>query len=119
MKRWPDVRRILFLKSLDDALEMRRRILIAFEAAEREHDPARRAEWLTFVIVGGGPTGVELAGTMAEIVRKAMPRDFRAIDTRSRSDWGPAPILIFARLIPVTRRRSSCSGKSFSGSSVK
>ncbi len=71
------------LKSLDDALEIRRRILIAFEAAEREHDPGRRAEWLTFVIVGGGPTGVELAGSLGEIARDTLRRDFRSIDTRS------------------------------------
>jgi NADH dehydrogenase len=71
------------LKSLDDALEIRRRILIAFEAAEREHDADRREEWLTFVIVGGGPTGVELAGSLAEIARDTLRRDFRSIDTRS------------------------------------
>jgi NADH dehydrogenase len=69
------------LKSLDDGTEIRRRILIAFEAAEREHDPERRAEWLTFVIVGGGPTGVELAGALGEIARDTLRRDFRAIDT--------------------------------------
>jgi NADH dehydrogenase len=69
------------LKSLDDALEIRRRILIAFEAAEREHDPERRREWLTFVIVGGGPTGVELAGALGEIARDTLRRDFRSIDT--------------------------------------
>jgi NADH dehydrogenase len=69
------------LKSIDDAIEIRRRILIAFEAAEREHDPALRAEWLTFVIVGGGPTGVELAGALAEIARDTVRRDFRSIDT--------------------------------------
>src|SRR4051812_26837037 len=69
------------LKSLDDAIEMRRRILIAFEAAEREHDPERRAEWLTFVIAGGGPTGVELAGALGEIARDTLRRDFRSIDT--------------------------------------
>jgi NADH dehydrogenase len=69
------------LKSLDDATEIRRRILIAFEAAEREHDPARRTEWLTFVIVGGGPTGVELAGALGEIARDTVRRDFRSIDT--------------------------------------
>src|SRR5438309_2847018 len=69
------------LKSIDDALEIRRRILIAFEAAEREHDAQRRAEWLTFVIVGGGPTGVELAGALGEIARDTLRRDFRSIDT--------------------------------------
>lgn len=69
------------LKTVDDALEIRRRFLLAFEAAEREADPdARRAE-LTFVVVGGGPTGVELAGTMAELARRAFIRDFRRIDT--------------------------------------
>lgn len=69
------------LKTIDDALEIRRKFLLAFEAAEREADPdARRAE-LTFVIVGGGPTGVELAGTMAELARRAFIRDFRRIDT--------------------------------------
>ena len=71
------------LKSIDDATEIRRKILIAFEAAEREHDPQRRAEWLTFVIVGGGPTGVELAGALAEIARDTLRRDFRSIDTSS------------------------------------
>jgi len=69
------------LKSIDDAIDIRRRILIAFEAAEREHDPALRAEWLTFAIVGGGPTGVELAGALAEIARDTVRRDFRSIDT--------------------------------------
>lgn len=69
------------LKSIDDALEIRRRILIAFEAAEREHDIERRNEWLTFVIVGGGPTGVELAGALGEIARDTLRRDFRSIDT--------------------------------------
>jgi NADH:ubiquinone reductase (H+-translocating) len=68
------------LKGLDDALEIRRRILLAFEAAERERDPSRRAEWLTFVLVGGGPTGVELAGSLAEIARDTLRHDFRSID---------------------------------------
>ena len=68
------------LKSLDDAMEIRRRILIAFEAAEREADPDRRAEWMTFVVVGGGPTGVELAGALGEIVTDTLARDFRSID---------------------------------------
>jgi NADH dehydrogenase len=68
------------LKSIDDALEIRRRILIAFEAAEREHDPERRREWMTFVVVGGGPTGVELAGALGEIANDTLKRDFRSID---------------------------------------
>jgi NADH dehydrogenase len=70
------------LKTLEDALEIRRRILYAFERAERETDEAKRGELLTFVIVGGGPTGVELAGAIAEISRRVLVRDFRAIDPR-------------------------------------
>ncbi|MFG6429625.1 NAD(P)/FAD-dependent oxidoreductase [Roseateles sp. LYH14W] len=70
------------LKTLDDAFEIRRRVLMAFEAAEREDDPARRAALLQFVVVGGGPTGVELAGTFAEIARHTLPGEFRRIDPR-------------------------------------
>jgi NADH dehydrogenase len=70
------------LKSIDDATEIRRRILIAFEAAEREADPHRRAAWMTFVIVGGGPTGVELAGALGEIANDTLKNDFRSIDPR-------------------------------------
>ena len=67
------------LKTIEDATDMRRRILIAYEAAERETDPARRAEWMTFVVVGAGPTGVELAGALGEISRDTLRRDFRSI----------------------------------------
>ena len=70
------------LKDLEGALEMRRRILLAFERAEREPDQVKRKGLLTFVIVGGGPTGVELAGAVAEISRHVMVQDFRAIDPR-------------------------------------
>jgi NADH dehydrogenase len=70
------------LKSLEDALDVRRRILLAFERAEREKDEARRRALLTFVIVGGGPTGVELAGAIGEIARRSLVRDFRSIDPR-------------------------------------
>jgi len=70
------------LKSVEDALEIRRRILLAFEHAEREPDPAKRHQYLTFVVVGGGPTGVEMAGAIAEIRRFALSRDFRHIDPR-------------------------------------
>ena len=70
------------LKTLEDATTLRRRILVAFERAERETDPARRAALLTFVIIGAGPTGVELAGTIAELAQHTMPPDFRNIDTR-------------------------------------
>jgi NADH dehydrogenase len=70
------------LKTIEDAFEMRRRFLLAFEEAEREPDPGKRKELTTFVIVGAGPTGVELAGAMAEIAQKVIPREFRAVDTR-------------------------------------
>jgi NADH:ubiquinone reductase (H+-translocating) len=70
------------LKSLSDAFEIRRRLLLAFEAAEREPDAARRRALLQFVVIGAGPTGVELAGTMAEIARRTLPAEFRHIDTR-------------------------------------
>jgi NADH dehydrogenase len=70
------------LKSLEDAREIRQRFLTAFERAEQEPDPARRRPLLTFVIVGGGPTGVELAGAMSEIARHTMRRDFRTFDPR-------------------------------------
>jgi NADH dehydrogenase len=71
------------VKSLESALEVRRRILTAFEAAECEVDPERRAAWLTFLVVGAGPTGVELAGQIGEIARDTLRHDFRKIDTRS------------------------------------
>ena len=71
------------LKTLDDALEMRRRVLLAFEAAERESDPDKQRRLLTFVIVGGGPTGVELAGALAEIARQSLRHDFRRIHPES------------------------------------
>ncbi|MGZ5444526.1 MAG: NAD(P)/FAD-dependent oxidoreductase [Thermoanaerobaculia bacterium] len=67
------------LKTIDDALEIRRRVLLAFEAAERESDPERQKTWLTFVVIGAGPTGVELAGALSEIARHTMVRDFRNI----------------------------------------
>jgi NADH:ubiquinone reductase (H+-translocating) len=70
------------LKTIEDAVEMRRRILLAFEAAEREPDPVLRTAWLTFVVVGGGPTGVELAGALAEIARLSLAHDFRNFDPR-------------------------------------
>jgi NADH dehydrogenase len=67
------------LKTIEDATDIRRRILISYEAAEREADPVRRAEWMTFVVVGAGPTGVELAGALGEISRDTLRRDFRSI----------------------------------------
>jgi NADH dehydrogenase len=69
------------LKTLEDAIHIRRRILVAFERAERETDPARQRALLTFALVGGGPTGVELAGTLAEIAKQTLRDEFRSIDT--------------------------------------
>ena len=99
------------LKSIADALEIRRRVLSAFEEAERETDPVQRHPWLTFVIVGGGPTGVELAGALCEIARHALAKDFRRIDPNQAS-----VILLegSARVLPPTlptcrRRRGSSS----------
>ena len=87
------------LKTLDDALEMRRRVLVAFERAERETDPARQRALLTFVLVGAGPTGVELAGALAEISRQSLARDFRRFDPGSARivliEAGPAVLSAF------------------------
>ena len=71
------------LKSLDGALDIRNRILLAFEAAEAEPDPERRRSWLTFVVVGAGPTGVEMAGQIAELANETLRNDFRSVDTRT------------------------------------
>ncbi|MCX7567483.1 NAD(P)/FAD-dependent oxidoreductase [Sulfitobacter sp. F26169L] len=70
------------LKTIEDATTLRRRILSAFERAEMSHDPAERASLMTFVVIGAGPTGVELAGTIAELSRSTLPKEFRRIDTR-------------------------------------
>jgi NADH:ubiquinone reductase (H+-translocating) len=85
------------LKTVEDALEMRRRIFTAFEAAEKEPDPEKRQALLTFVVVGGGPTGVELAGAIAEIAHQSVKDDFRDIDTTQ------AKVLLFEgveRILP-------------------
>ena len=71
------------LKSVEDALEIRRRVFVAYEAAERESDPVAQREWLTFAVVGGGPTGVELAGALGEIGLHTLAKDFRSIDSTS------------------------------------
>jgi NADH dehydrogenase len=71
------------LKSVEDALDIRRRIFVAYEAAERESSSAEQRAWLTFVVVGGGPTGVELAGALGELGLHTLAKDFRAIDTRN------------------------------------
>ena len=95
------------LKTIEDALEVRKRILLAFEAAEREVDPGKRNEWLTFVVVGGGPTGVELAGALAEIARKSLSRDFRNFDPSQ------AKIILLEGLPRLLRRilQSSASAR--------
>jgi NADH dehydrogenase len=71
------------VKSLESALAVRSHILRAFEAAEAEHDPQKRAAWMTFAVVGGGPTGVEMAGQIGELARDTLRRDFRSIDPRA------------------------------------
>ena len=71
------------LKTLKDALDMRNRIYAAFEHAERSHDPTEQREWMTFVVIGGGPTGVEIAGELALLSEYDMKRGFRNIDPRN------------------------------------
>jgi NADH dehydrogenase len=98
------------LKTLEDAIAIRRRILIAFERAEREEDARRQRELLTFVIVGGGPTGVELAGTLAEIARQTLRDEFHSIDTaRARIvliEAGPTILQTFPEKLRNAARRS-------------
>lgn len=98
------------LKTLEDALEIRRRFLLAFERAEQEEDPEVRREWLTFVIVGGGPTGVELAGTLKEMARLSLPQEFRRI----RSDRARV-ILVEAGPGILTNFGSGLSEKALQG----
>ncbi len=98
------------LKSLEDAFEIRRRIIFAFECAEREADGRRRRELMTFAIVGGGPTGVELAGAIAEIACKVLRRDFRSIDTRTARvlllEAGPRILPAFPERLSAKAERS-------------
>jgi NADH dehydrogenase len=96
------------LKTLEDATEIRRRILIAFEAAERESVPERRRAWMTFVLAGGGPTGVELAGALGEIAHDTLRRDFRSIRS------GEAQILLVEamdRILPTYPPERSASAQ--------
>ncbi len=96
------------LKTVEDALEMRRRIFMAFEAAEKETDLEKRQALLTFVVVGGGPTGVELAGAIAEIAHQSVKNDFRDIDTTQ------AKILLFEgmdRILPPYPEESSAKAQ--------
>ena len=98
------------LKTLEDALEIRRRVLLAFERAERESDAVRQQELLTFILVGGGPTGVELAGTLAEIARQTLRPEFRSIDpSRARVvlvEAGPTILPSFPEKLRDAARRS-------------
>jgi len=97
------------LKTLEDALDMRRRVLLAFEHAERETDPERRKKELTFVIVGAGPTGVELAGALAEISRLSLAKDFRHFDPSSARilllEAGPSVLATFPEPLREAARR--------------
>jgi NADH dehydrogenase len=97
------------LKTLNDAFEIRRRILLAFEEAERESDPARRAAWLTFVVIGAGPTGVEMAGTLAEIARDTLPGEFRHIDPASAKillvEGGPRVLTAMPEALSASSQR--------------
>ena len=98
------------LKTLDDALEIRRRILLAFEQAEREPEEAARAPWLTFVVVGAGPTGVELAGAIAELARFTVAGEFRSFDPRQARvvllEAGPRLLTAFDPALADKARRS-------------
>ncbi|GAB2508773.1 NAD(P)/FAD-dependent oxidoreductase [Pseudoxanthomonas sangjuensis] len=97
------------LKTLDDALRLRRELLLAFERAEAETDPRARAAWLSFAIVGGGPTGVELAGTLAEIARHTLKNEFRRIDPREARvrliEAGPRVLSSFPEDLSTRARR--------------
>ena len=98
------------LKTLEDATTIRGRILLAFEEAERESDEQKRAALMTFVIVGAGPTGVELAGTIAELARATLPADFRRIDTHEARivliEAGPRVLPAFAEDLSTYAKRS-------------
>jgi NADH dehydrogenase len=98
------------LKTLDDALEIRRRMLLAYEIAERESDPDVRRRLLTFVVIGGGPTGVEMAGAIAEIARHTLAHEFRSISTaQSRIvlvEAGPSILATFPEDLRQAARRS-------------
>ncbi len=97
------------LKTLDDAIALRRKLLLAFERAEAEPDPEKKAAWLSFAVVGGGPTGVELAGTLAEIARHTLRNEFRHIDPASAKvrlvEAGPRVLSSFPEVLSLKARR--------------
>jgi NADH dehydrogenase FAD-containing subunit len=97
------------LKSLEDATELRKRILLAFERAELERDPAERKRLLTFVVIGAGPTGVEMAGSIAELARRALASDFRAIDPKLARvllvEAGPRALAAFPESLSAYTRK--------------
>ena len=97
------------LKTIEDALEIRGRVLLAYERAERETDAAKRDALLTFVVIGGGPTGVELAGALAEISRQSLARDFRHFDPGSARiillEGGPAILAAFPKTLQDAARK--------------
>jgi NADH dehydrogenase len=97
------------MKSIDDALELRGRIFGCFELAELTDDPAEREEWLTFVVVGAGPTGVEMAGQISELAHRTLPREFRRIDTRKAKvillDAAPAVLPMFGDKLSNAARK--------------
>ena len=102
------------MKTIDDALELRGRIFGAFEMAEREPDPATRRQWLTFVVVGAGPTGVEIAGQIAELSRRSLQRNFRRINPAEARiillDSGHGDPQILSRIAPERARRETSNG---------
>lgn len=103
------------MKTIDDALELRGRIFGAFELAESQSDPVIRQEWLTFVVIGGGPTGVEMAGQIAELSRRSLKRNFRNFDASEARillyEGGPRILAEFGdRLSSITRRSLSKLG---------
>ncbi|HEY5894028.1 MAG TPA: NAD(P)/FAD-dependent oxidoreductase [Chthoniobacterales bacterium] len=98
------------LKTLEDAVELRRRILTAFELAEKAHTPEERRQALTFVVIGGGPTGVEMAGAIAELAHQALVRDFRRMDPTETKvillDAAPRVLPMFAEDLSESARKS-------------
>ena len=107
------------MKSIDDALELRGRIFGCFELAELSDDPAEQEEWLTFVVVGAGPTGVEMAGQISELAHRTLPREFRRIDTKKAKvillDAAPAVLGAFGdKLSNAARQQLESMGWTWS-----